>query len=173
MSGNKQLYYKVFNHSAMTSRFGRRYNREHIPTLTIPASIRWLGYTTLAVAALICLHGIITFFLAAFAVSGKQSTKLKLPLIARAIQWTELVMLKELKSFYSQTNVRFQRKCLSCCWFPNRLMLLGVWIILAAFQSRYVPILGHETLSDCSGLYTDQKRCSALNGSWIAAIIYW
>ncbi|KAH6999210.1 hypothetical protein BKA56DRAFT_650339 [Ilyonectria sp. MPI-CAGE-AT-0026] len=114
----------------MTSRFGRRYKREHIPTLKVPATIPWLGYAALAIAALICLHGLVTFFLTAFAVSGKQTTKLKLPLIARAIQWTELAI------------------------------------------SRYIPILGHKTLSDCSGLWIDKKRCNAVNGSWIAAIIY-
>ncbi|KAL6404444.1 hypothetical protein AUP68_13836 [Ilyonectria robusta] len=175
----------------MTSRFGRRYKREHIPTLKVPAAIPWLGYAALAIAALICLHGLVTFFLTAFAVSGKQTTKLKLPLIARAIQWTELAItivglvffdfyflisqryhIKELKSFYSQRNVRFFRKCLVWCWFPSRLVFLGVWIVLAAFQSRYIPILGHKTLSDCSGLWIDKKRCNAVNGSWIAAIIY-
>lgn len=195
----------------MASRFRRRYKREHIPTLKVPATIPWLGYAALAIAALVCLHGVVTFFLAAFAVSGKQTTKLKLPLIARAIQWTELTIVSFGVALRSTTRTdhvpspdhcrpcflgflfshipaiphqgaekllfarecQVLRKCLLWCWFPSRLVFLGVWVVLAAFQSRYVPTLGHETLSDCSGLWIDKKRCNAVNGSWIAAIIFW
>lgn len=101
----------------MTSQFGRRYRREHIPILKVPAAIPWLGYAALAIAALICFNGLVTFFLAALAVSGKQTTKVKLPLIARAIQWTELAIVSfgvALRSTSSTNHVPSPDHCRPC-----------------------------------------------------------
>lgn len=83
-------------------------------------------------------------------------------------------ILSEVKTSCPRKRAKSVRKVLRVCVAPMRGVFLVAWVLVVPFQARYVPILGRETLKDCSWEVEElnNRRCKAVNGTWVAAIIF-
>lgn len=69
-----------------------RYNRQ--PALKVAPHLRALGRTSFALNIITMFLGMATFFLAVLAMSGKRTTKIDFHPSARAIQGSEIAMVR-------------------------------------------------------------------------------